>query len=217
MILSERLHSTHLLLFLLSFEVSLFSVPSNQVGMSSSSSSSSSPSSPQVVESYSGGPGVEVLSSSLGGMIMVDAKAYQALEAMKLCYNSDSVVTEEHLGLIQECYSIPDNIVNLKVLRGMPRTLTSAHIAQPTIEEELVKAPKVHPLDSRDARPKKKPKSTTAHEATAREAHDTKEGLDSDGSGAQSPQGKERIAPLRVDLIARKATRPRLMKDLCQT
>ncbi|RRT69432.1 hypothetical protein B296_00008563 [Ensete ventricosum] len=109
MILFERLHSTHLLLFLLSIEVSLFSVPSNQVGMSSSSSSSSSPSSPQVVESYSSGPRVEVLSSSLGGMILVDVKAYQALEVMKLCYSSNSVVTKEHLGLIQEYYSIPDS------------------------------------------------------------------------------------------------------------
>ncbi|RRT69431.1 hypothetical protein B296_00008562 [Ensete ventricosum] len=73
----------------------------------------------------------------------------------------------------------------------MPPMLTSAHIAQPTTEEEPVEAPKVHPPDSRDARPKKRPKSTTSHEAIAREDRDTKEGLGSDGSGAQSPQGKE--------------------------
>ncbi|RWW00277.1 hypothetical protein GW17_00036763 [Ensete ventricosum] len=110
---SERLHFVNLLLFLLCIEISLFLVPSHQVKMSSSSSSSSSSyssqSSPYIVESSSGSPGVEVVSSSLGGMSSVDVKAYQALEVMKLCHNFDSIMTEELLGLVQEHYSISDS------------------------------------------------------------------------------------------------------------
>ncbi|RZR95246.1 hypothetical protein BHM03_00024083 [Ensete ventricosum] len=42
---------------------------------------------------------------------LVDAKSLRELEVMKSCQDIASVVTEESLGLIRECYSIPEEYV----------------------------------------------------------------------------------------------------------
>ena len=75
--------------------------------MSSSSSSSSGRSVPEVYESTSGSPRIEVISSSSGGMSSEDTKTSTALKIMRSWYDVDSVITEELLGLIRDRYCIP--------------------------------------------------------------------------------------------------------------
>ncbi|RZR79224.1 hypothetical protein BHM03_00004878 [Ensete ventricosum] len=85
-------------------------------------------------------------------------------------------------------------MVNLKALRGMPHMSIAhviAHATASSTREEPTKAPKVRLPEGGDTCPKKKPKlgfwkmskSTTAQEATAREACGAKEGLEIDRSG----------------------------------
>ncbi|RZS15098.1 hypothetical protein BHM03_00046889 [Ensete ventricosum] len=76
----------------------------------------------------------------------------------------------------------------------MPHALAVIRTTPPSTQGELVEALEAHPRESEDACPKKKPKlgmwkvsrSTVAREVILREARDTKEGLDSNGSGARS-------------------------------
>ncbi|RRT76736.1 hypothetical protein B296_00008291 [Ensete ventricosum] len=95
---------------------------------------------------------------------------------------------------VVDCPFCDIEMVNLKALRGMPRMSIAhvvAHATASSTREEPTKAPKVHLPDGGDTRPKKKPKlgfwkmskSTTAQEATTREACGAKECLGIDRLG----------------------------------
>ncbi|RZS11006.1 hypothetical protein BHM03_00042284 [Ensete ventricosum] len=92
------------------------------------------------------------------------------------------------------------------------------------LERRRWKLPRHIPLIGGDACLKKRPKlgvhkvskSTTTWEVAVREAHNMGEGPCGNGLGAQSPQGKERVSLSGADHTARKDTRLRSIKDLCQ-
>ncbi|RZR82091.1 hypothetical protein BHM03_00008447, partial [Ensete ventricosum] len=121
----------------------------------------------------SGSLGVEVVSSSSGGMSSAtDVKDYWALEIMK------------------------SYVVNFKALRGMPCVPFATRAAPPPTQEELVEAPEVRPHEGGDTYSKKKPKlgvHKVFRSITARVDCGTKEGHGGDGSGARSPRGKEHV------------------------
>ncbi|RWW25157.1 hypothetical protein BHE74_00003290 [Ensete ventricosum] len=121
------------------------------------------------------------------------------------------VVIEELLGLIQECYSILDNHKLHAPQHGQCPydSLSKGFWLSVNVLKELVDALEVRLFESEDARPKKRPKlgvqkvskNTTAREAVVREAHDNKEDLDDDESGAWSSRGKECVVLTRADSI----------------
>ncbi|RRT70318.1 hypothetical protein B296_00023379 [Ensete ventricosum] len=91
-------------------------------------------------------------------MSPTDVKAYRALEVMKLCNSSDSIMTEELLGLIRSATAsrTATNMVNLRALRDMPRISTVACAAPSLTQEKPMGAPKVRPPKGGDGHPKKR-------------------------------------------------------------
>ncbi|RZR86959.1 hypothetical protein BHM03_00014255 [Ensete ventricosum] len=101
--------------------------------------------------------------------------AYKALEIMRSCYDFNSVVTDELLVAVREHYSILMNMnfmlrcpgiahmiymVNLRILKGMPRVPTR-HLASSPAREAPVGVIEKCPIEGEVTHPKKRTKLRT--------------------------------------------------------
>ncbi|RWV79659.1 hypothetical protein GW17_00059178 [Ensete ventricosum] len=99
--------------------------------------SSSDSSSVRVVPSasskgtWSEGPEASVSGSSSSGILSpIDAKSQRVLEVMKSCHNVVSVIGEEALGPIRECYSIPEEyVLRAPLVEHRPYNVGSSEIS----------------------------------------------------------------------------------------
>ncbi|RWW60312.1 hypothetical protein BHE74_00032703 [Ensete ventricosum] len=156
-------------------------------------------------------------SSSSGIPSSVDVKSLSDLEVMKSCHDVDSVIKDESLGSIRECYSIPKEYdLHASLPKQRPYNPESSEISISNSPPEVEKV--------RVETTPKRPAGSLAPEqaATARLGKQIKiavkkhKSRHDEGSSRAISRGEEPMASIEGD-SSPTYHRPKIMKDLCET